>query len=275
MMDRNSLLYGRFFEQLQSVVERIVAKTAQSTSSALSKDEQELHSHLLYRLLQKVKKELVVQESTEDVNLDYDPTDVLAKQGHDLEYIVELLSRFRVHALEEIERELKQSFGEIDDQNQTEHIFPFIFRMTEIFDQVIANSTKYYNSQHKLRLLKLEEELLEVSAPIVPVREHISVLPVIGVMSEDRATHILNEVIPTVASKEVQILIVDFSGIHMFDTFAASRFFTITQTLALLGIRPVITGVRPEMAQTTIQLGVKLSDLEVYRDVKTALEALK
>ncbi|MBM7634192.1 STAS domain-containing protein [Geomicrobium sediminis] len=146
--------------------------------------------------------------------------------------------------------------------------------MTEIFDQVIANSTEYHNSQHKLRLLKLEEELLELSAPIVPIKEHIFVLPIVGVMSDERATHILNQVVPEIANKNAEVLIIDFSGIHLLDTYAASRIFTITETLNLLGIRTIITGVRPEMAQTTVQLGVKLIHLEVYRDVKTALEKL-
>ncbi|EZH64300.1 hypothetical protein DH09_00815 (plasmid) [Bacillaceae bacterium JMAK1] len=275
MFSRTSVMYQNFFMDLEGTVQGIIEETAKNEEEVLTDEEKELHQRLLYRLLKKVKKELMDQGSTEELNLDYDSSNELAQQGYELDYIIKLLTRFRVFALHKVENELKNSFDVIQETNQDEQVFPFLYRITEIFDQAIAQSTEYYNSRHQLRLLKLEEELLDLSAPIVPVKESVSIIPIIGVMSDDRATHILNNVVPIVAENGVQTLIIDLSAIHMFDTYAASRFFTVTDTLGLLGIRTIITGVRPDMAQTTVQLGVKLTHLEVYRDVKTALENLQ
>ncbi|MBM7632348.1 STAS domain-containing protein [Geomicrobium sediminis] len=275
MSDKTSLLYQHFFEGLEQTVQGIVEATSENSEEALTENEKELHRQLLLRLLQKVKKALLNQDSTEELNLDYDATNELAQQGYELEYIIQLLSKFRIYALQEVEHELRRSLDSFQESNQGEQIFQFLYQITEIFDQAIAQSTEYYNSRHQLRLVKLEEELLDLSAPIVPVKENISIMPIIGVMSDDRATHILNNVVPMVSEQGVETLILDLSAIHMFDTYAASRFFTVTGTLSLLGIRTIITGVRPDMAQTTVQLGVKLAHLEVYQDVKTALEKLE
>ncbi|MBM7634193.1 hypothetical protein [Geomicrobium sediminis] len=114
MSDRSNILYQRYFEQLQSIVGRIVQQTSQSMNQSMTSNEKELHQKLLHRLLQKVKKELIIQETVEDVNLDYDPTDVLAKQGHDLDYIITVLAKFRVLALQEVEHELRRSFVDIE-----------------------------------------------------------------------------------------------------------------------------------------------------------------
>ncbi|QDI90910.1 STAS domain-containing protein [Salicibibacter halophilus] len=268
MAYRDADLYKYFFNNLEQIVARIVTSTSQSLQHRLSHSEHDLHQELLNNLLIKIKDELDDEDSTAGINLDYDPTDVLGEQGYDIDYIVTLLSQFRLNALKEVEVVLQEYDVSLKDT------FYFMYRVTEIFDQAIKNSTKYYNTQQQSRLKKLEEELLELSAPIVPVKEDVSVLPIVGSMSEERADHIIKNVIPKVSENKIGTLILDFSAIHILDTFVASRLFTITRTLKLLGIRTIITGIRPEMAQTTIELGIEMDDIEIYRDVKRALEKI-
>ncbi|WP_334314220.1 STAS domain-containing protein [Aneurinibacillus sp. Ricciae_BoGa-3] len=66
----------------------------------------------------------------------------------------------------------------------------------------------------------------ELSAPIVPVRDGVAVLPLIGTIDTNRAKFILEKVVPRVSELNIHCLIVDFSGIHIIDTAVAGRLFT-------------------------------------------------
>lgn len=262
-------LYEHFFTNVDQMVHRIVTSTSQELQHQLSDPEYDLHYDLLHHLFLKIKEELDDHHLTAAINLDYDPANVLSEQGYDLDDIVMLLSHFRLNAIKEIEKEF-QKFG----VGSLKDAFYFMHRMSDVFDQVMKNSTAHYNNQYQLNLQKLEEEVMLLSAPIVPVKEGISVLPIIGSLNEERASHIIQNVVPEVAESNVEILIIDFSGIHQFDTYVARRLVTITRMIQLLGIRVVMTGIRPDMAQTTIELWGVLDNIETYRDVKKALERL-
>lgn len=262
-------LYDHFFNNLDQIIIRIVNSTSQSLNQQLSDSDYDLHKDLLHHLFTKIKHELDDHHSTEDINLDYDPADVLSEKGYDLNYIVMLISQFRLNALEEIEREFQEyGVGTLRDA------FYFMHRMSEIFDQVVQDSTTHFNHQYQANLKKLEKELLLLSAPIVPVKEGVAVIPIIGSLNEERANHILEKVIPEVTESDIKMLIADFSGIHKFDEHVAARLFTIVRTLKLIGIQVIITGIRSEMVHTTIELGDTIEDLEIYRDVKKALEQI-
>lgn len=260
-------LYDHFFANVDQMVRRIVTSTSQELQHELSDLEYDLHYDLLHHLFLKIKEELDDHDSTAAINLDYDPADVLSEQGYDLDDIVMVLSHFRLTVIKEIEGEFQEyGVGSLRDA------FYFMHRMSDIFDQAMKNSTAHYNNQYQLNLQKLEEEVLLLSAPVVPVKEGVSVLPVIGSLNEERANHIIQNVIPELAESSIDILIIDFSGIHKFDTYVAPRLDIITRMIQLLGIRVVMTGIRPDMAHTTIELGGAIDNIETYRDVKKALE---
>ncbi|RKD73153.1 anti-anti-sigma regulatory factor [Sinobaca qinghaiensis] len=262
-------LYDHFFHNVDEVIGRIVNTTSQNLEHELSQREYDLHHDLLHYLFLKIKEELDEQHSTTAANLDYDPADVLSKQGYSLTYIVMLLSQFRLNVVKEIEGEFqKHGVGILGDA------FYFMHRMSDIFDQAIKNSTEHYNIQFQLNLQKLEEELLLLSAPVVPVKKDVSILPLVGSLNEERTDHIIQSVIPDIVESGITILIIDFSGIHKFDSDVASRLSTITDTLELLGIHTVIAGVRPDMARTIIKLGSTVDNIETYRSVKEALEQM-
>ncbi|SDO47679.1 STAS domain-containing protein [Alkalicoccus daliensis] len=260
-------LYDHFFRSVDQVIDRIVAATSQDLEFELSPKEFKLHHELLYNLFLKIKEELDEQDTTGAINLDYDPADVLSEQGYDLNYIIMLLTQFRLNVVKEIEGEFqKHGVGILGDA------FYFMNRMSDIFDQAIKNSTSHYNNEYQLNLQKLEKELLLLSAPVVPVKKDISVLPIVGSLNEERADHIIENVIPEVVKNNVTILIIDFSAILQFDSYVASRVLEIAKTLHLLGIHTVTTGIRPDMARAIINLESTVDDIETYRDVKEALE---
>jgi len=117
-------------------------------------------------------------------------------------------------------------------------------------------------------------ELLNLSAPIVPVLEDVVVLPLIGVMDSYRIAHIMDNVIPRIAEKNVQHVITDFSGVLTIDDQIAQSLQQIGSTLQLMGIHVIIAGLRPDLVQTIVHSGIDMLDTDAYATVKQALESV-
>ncbi|MEK4029713.1 MULTISPECIES: STAS domain-containing protein [Bacillaceae] len=120
-----------------------------------------------------------------------------------------------------------------------------------------------------------QKELAELSAPIVPVKEGIVVLPLIGDIDDYRASYIMDNVIPKIADLEVEHVIFDFSGILTIDAQVAEYFRRIEETLRLMGLHVITTGLRPKLAQTVVHSGMDLYRVEAFATVKQALESIK
>lgn len=140
---------------------------------------------------------------------------------------------------------------------------------------ISINETIKAHDQFKLRLIELARiEAAELSAPIVPILHKIAVLPLIGTIDTFRAEQIHNKVIPKIAALDLNILIIDLSGIQVIDTLVTDHLFRIYNVLRLIGVHVVLTGIRPELAQTAIGIGLDFSSIETYLTVQQALSRL-
>lgn len=115
-------------------------------------------------------------------------------------------------------------------------------------------------------------QINELSAPIVSVQEGVGVLPLIGLIDHERAHYLLENVVPRISALDIEMLIVDFSGILIIDSQVADQLIKISSVLKLLGIHVASTGIRPAIAQAMIHEGVNLSAIRSYATVKQALE---
>ncbi|MFZ3579914.1 PAS domain S-box protein [Virgibacillus sp. DJP39] len=119
-----------------------------------------------------------------------------------------------------------------------------------------------------------KRQVNELSTPIVPLLEDISVLPLIGSIDLERAIQLLDKIPSEVQQKNVQILIIDFSGIYTFDEMITDYILKISNVLQLLGVRSIITGIRPDLTQSAVKLGVDLTAIKTMATVQQALEYL-
>lgn len=138
-------------------------------------------------------------------------------------------------------------------------------------DTLINEFVEQYYKATRERL-KIQQELIEeIHSPVIPVVEGVAVLPLVGVIDEVRANSLL-ETIPLKCSKINAIaLVIDVSGVNYVDTLVAQRMFQLTNVLVLLGIDCIISGIRPEVAQSSIKIGFEFSQLKTFRDLKQAL----
>nr|WP_285856992.1 STAS domain-containing protein [Mesobacillus subterraneus] len=99
----------------------------------------------------------------------------------------------------------------------------------------------------------------------------MAILPLIGEFDFDRSDHIMNHVIPKISELKIKHLIIDFSGIATIDAEVASRIFNVNKVLRLIGIKTMLTGIRPDLAINVINAGIDFSKLNTYGTVQQAI----
>lgn len=152
----------------------------------------------------------------------------------------------------------------------------FIIKRINYMLDISINETILAFERLKDKIIKrAQEEVNELSAPVVPIQDGIAVLPLIGSIDSNRARHLLEKVVPKIAQLKVECLIVDFSGIVFIDTTVANHIFKIYDVLRLLGIGITVTGIRPELAQTVVSGGIDFSSIKTFAHVKQAIENIK
>ncbi|PLT32076.1 STAS domain-containing protein [Bacillus sp. V5-8f] len=256
-------------QEKERVIEKILEKAEENLQFDITEEDLDHHRSLLVSLIGLVSNSLMKRIDHIKSNFVYDVDNYFHNKGVFLTDIIDLLCDYRLSMLKEIRERC------ISEEMDTEGIYEVYDKVVTIFDVVMRNTTDRFNENLRTSIKAREMEILELTAPIVPIKKGVAVLPLIGDFSETRATYITNTVIPKISQMDIDLLIIDFSGIHVFDTFVAQHFFQIRDILKLLGIIPVITGIRPALAQTAIQLGIKIDDLRTYTNVQQVLEQLQ
>lgn len=160
------------------------------------------------------------------------------------------------------------------DQLAFEDYASCVQKITDTFkDIVVAFSIK--NQAKSKQLIHAQSELItELSSPIIDLNEKISLLPLVGEIDTHRAKIIFTNTIESCAKRQIQCLLVDLSGVPIIDTMVANELFQLIKGLTLVGTRTSLSGVRPEIAQTAVQIGIDFSGLKIYSSIAHALAKL-
>ncbi|WP_027953738.1 PAS domain S-box protein [Halobacillus kuroshimensis] len=118
------------------------------------------------------------------------------------------------------------------------------------------------------------KEINELSATIVPIMNETAVLPLTGKIDQEKAGQILAVIPEKVQKQKLNHLIIDFSGIYTFDRVVIDSLFKINRVLSLLGVKTIVTGLRPGMAIEAAHMHMDLSEIPAMADVKEALSYL-
>ena len=144
-----------------------------------------------------------------------------------------------------------------------------------ILDYAAYSYTQAYTESYQRKLKSARKEFLELSAPVVPVSDQIAILPLVGSIEIDRARYILEKTLLSANELKIKVLIVDLSGVVRVDSMVAEQIIKIIRSLRLVGVRSILTGIRPEIASTLTEIGVGLKDLEIGGSLKRVLEQMK
>jgi len=109
--------------------------------------------------------------------------------------------------------------------------------------------------------LVLQRQILEMSTPIIPISDRILVMPLIGLMDEERVGRVLEAALRRTTESRAEVMILDITGVLRADERVASALLDTARALRLLGARTVLTGIRPDMAQALVALNVDFADI--------------
>lgn len=154
-----------------------------------------------------------------------------------------------------------------------------LFEVMEFFHSILDYAayayTQAYTGSYQRKLKSARKEFLELSAPVVPVSDQIAILPLVGSIEIDRARYILEKTLLSANQLKIKVLIVDLSGVVRVDSMVAEQIIKVIQSLKLVGVRSILTGIRPEIARTLTEIGVDLRDLEIGGSLKRVLDQMK
>ncbi|MGD6801962.1 STAS domain-containing protein [Rossellomorea vietnamensis] len=144
-------------------------------------------------------------------------------------------------------------------------------RINQIFDISLDETVRAFEDIAEKHNKDMQKEVDLLFSPIVPIQKGIAVLPLIGKVDEDRASYLMNEVVPRISQMQLDYLIADFSGINHIDEVTAHHIQEIGSVLRLLGIKVITTGITPKLALTAVNSGIDLSRAVSFPNVKEAL----
>lgn len=119
---------------------------------------------------------------------------------------------------------------------------------------------------------RLTRTIRELSTPILNIREGVLLLPLIGVLDGERASLAITTLLSRVTEMQAQIVILDITGVPTVDTNVANVLLQAAQATGLLGARVILCGIRPEVAQVAVNLGINFSSLMPCHDLQAAIQ---
>jgi anti-anti-sigma regulatory factor/HAMP domain-containing protein len=186
----------------------------------------------------------------------------------------DLTRRMRVTSRDEV-GSLQQSFNQMVVSLQEQH------DLLEQRNQELATerasleqALAELHERSAERTALLESTVEQLSAPILPVRDGVLVMPIIGSISEQRAVRLQETLLQTIAAQHTRVVILDVTGMTSVDTAVVQALLQTIQSTLLLGARPIVVGINPAMASTLVQLGTPLDDLHTMADLKAAVAAV-
>ncbi|UQA56206.1 AAA family ATPase [Polyangium aurulentum] len=140
-----------------------------------------------------------------------------------------------------------------------------------LFDVTERKSTEAMLKE-KIAIIESQKASIQrLSTPIIEVWEGVLTMPVLGVVDGDRAEQMMNVVLDAVSRASCRHMILDLTGADAVDTNTADHIMKIVRAVRLLGAQCIVVGIRPEVAQTIVTMGVDLSSIVTLSNLRGAL----
>ncbi|SMQ85193.1 rsbT co-antagonist protein RsbR [Bacillus sp. OV166] len=115
--------------------------------------------------------------------------------------------------------------------------------------------------------------LQELSAPLIPIFDNITIMPLVGTIDTERAKSIMENLLQGVVKHHAQVVLIDITGVPVVDTMVAHHIIQASEAVRLVGAKCLIVGIRPEIAQTIVNLGINLTQVMTKNSLQKGIEA--
>lgn len=146
-----------------------------------------------------------------------------------------------------------------------------VWKATELLDALGLHTIKTFQKSREEIINRQQREMLELSTPVVKLWDGILALPMIGTLDSARTQVVMESLLQKVVDTGAQIAILDITGVPTVDTLVAQHLLKTVTALRLMGAEAIISGVRPQIAQTIVHLGVDLQGVTTKANLADAL----
>jgi rsbT co-antagonist protein RsbR len=146
-----------------------------------------------------------------------------------------------------------------------------VWAATALLDALGLHTVKTFQKAREEVIGRQQQELLELSTPVVKLWDGILALPMIGTLDSARTQVVMESLLQKIVETESQIAIIDITGVPTVDTLVAQHLLKTVTALRLMGADCIISGVRPQIAQTIVHLGVDLQGVTTKANLADAL----
>jgi rsbT co-antagonist protein RsbR len=133
--------------------------------------------------------------------------------------------------------------------------------VSELLDNLGLFTTEVYQKGREEVIARQQQEMLELSTPVVKLWEGVLALPLIGTLDSARTQVVMESLLQAIVDTGSGMAIIDITGVPMVDTLTAQHLIKTVTAARLMGADCIISGIRPQIAQTIVHLGVDLGEI--------------
>lgn len=134
-----------------------------------------------------------------------------------------------------------------------------IWNATELLDKIGLHTVTLFQKSREELISRQQQEMLELSTPVVELWHGVLAVPLIGTLDSARTQIVMQNLLEAIVEKSADLAIIDITGVPTVDTLVAQHLLKTVAAARLMGADCIISGIRPQIAQTIIHLGVDLS----------------
>jgi len=147
-----------------------------------------------------------------------------------------------------------------------------LWEISELLDALGMHTIRTYQKSREAVIKRQQEELLELSTPVVKLWDGILALPMIGTLDSQRTQVVMESLLQRIVDNGAEIAIIDITGVPTVDTLVAQHLLKTVTAIRLMGADCIISGVRPQIAQTIVHLGLDLQGVTTKANLADALK---
>jgi rsbT co-antagonist protein RsbR len=136
-----------------------------------------------------------------------------------------------------------------------------VWTATRVLDALAIYSTEAFMRTREEVISRQQEEMLELSTPVVKLWDGILALPMIGTLDSARTQVVMENLLQKIVETGAEVAIIDITGVPTVDTLTAQHLLKTVTAARLMGADCIISGIRPQIAQTIVHLGVELNEV--------------
>jgi len=153
--------------------------------------------------------------------------------------------------------------------DQAWSVFLSLMKLT-FLDIGLAIDTYIYSRERTIR--EQQEAIQELPTPVLPFREGLLIVPIIGLIDSQRARQLTQQLLTSIRANRAKVVVIDITGVQSVDSRVANHMVQTVEAARLMGATVIIAGVSPEIAQTMVTIGIDLGRIATVGDLQSGIE---